>query len=155
MTVGAFDLGGVLYHAKYLELLEQTREAFLTLEGLPYRTLMDDGYHIVVAETAQRFLAPIRYGERIVVEMWTQEVLRSTFTLVYDVFTWPAPVGPERELATELDEHPRKTRVHTATTRLACVRCNDPRNQIYSAARIPQPLQAALARVSVVDQPAG
>ena len=92
--VGAFDLGGVLYHARYLELLEETRAAFLETHLCSYRSLMDAGYHIVVTQTAQRFLAPIQYGQPVAVLMWCTDLRHGMFVLDYSIHTWPTSTRP-------------------------------------------------------------
>ena len=149
LTVGAFDLGGVLYHAKYLELLEMARAKLLIERGYPYGRLMQEGYHIVITETAQRFLAPIRYEQTILVDLWVTELKKSSFAMDYHVWTLPPEVPPET--TSENDSRPTMstpipgaTLTHTATTKLACVKLRDPASLTYGPARIPGLLESIL-----------
>ena len=124
LVVGAFDLGGVLYHAKYLELLEMVREAFLTARGVSYRAMMDSGYHMVIVEAQQKFVSPIRYGQRIWVDMWASEMRRSTFVFDYKMYTQELPTTPTTP---ENDHNPSQKNdsaqlAHIASTKLACVK---------------------------------
>ena len=123
LVVGAFDLGGVLYHAKYLELLEMAREAFLTARGVSYRAMMDSGYHMVIVEAQQRFVSPIRYGQRIWVDMWASEMRRSTFVFDYKMYTQEmsaTSTTPENDH--NPSQHDSAQLVHVASTKLACVK---------------------------------
>lgn len=157
--VGAFDLGGVLYHARYLELLEETRAAFFQAHHCSYRSLMDAGYHVVVTQTAQRFLAPIYYGQPVAIQMWCTDLRHGMFVLDYSVHTWPAPKSSDRRDMNGSSSDPRteedhpltltietSRRVHTATTWLAFVKrqSDNPDDPRYTLSRIPEPVAAAL-----------
>ncbi len=152
LVVGAFDLGGVLYHAKYLELLELAREAFLVAHGCSYRVMMDLGYHIVIVEAHQSFHASLRYGQLATIDTWASEIRRSTFVLQYEMHVW------RDEPASEASGHtpdpsgasapaPACQRIHHAMTRLACVQATGADAPAYRPARIPQPLTCALEKI--------
>ena len=80
-----FDLGGVLYHANYLLLLEQTREAFLRTVGMPYPQFTAEGAHLAIAEARQKFIKPVRYGDVVIAEMWSEEVRGASVLLAYSL----------------------------------------------------------------------
>mgnify|MGYP005865724483 CR=1 FL=1 len=80
---GEFDLGGVLYHANYFHLYEQVREEFLLQGPLSYPTLVAEGCHLAVVESAQKFLKPIRYGEQFTVNLSVERLKRASFDLCY------------------------------------------------------------------------
>lgn len=76
-------MGGVLYHARYLHLCEDAREKLLRDSGLPYSVLVDEGYHLVIVETSQRFHQPLRYGEKFEAVLWLEDVTRSSLICRY------------------------------------------------------------------------
>ena len=82
---GEFDIGRVLYHANYFHLYEAAREAFLISEGYPYSRLMQDHSHFAVVESHQDFLKPIVYGEKLLLELRTADVKRSSFRFEYEL----------------------------------------------------------------------
>ena len=146
LVVGAFDLGGVLYHAKYLELLELAREAFLVSRGCSYGWLMDSGCHVVVVDADQHFHASVRYGQRMAIGMWASEIRRSTFVLEYEMRAWPVQKYSQSPVGDTAADDPGQ-RVHTASTRLACVKPVGPGGTDFRPVRLPQPLREALTGV--------
>ncbi len=85
VRLGEFDLGGVLYHANYFHLYEEAREAVLATHGLPYSLLANRGEHLAVVESHQEFLAPVRYGDPLIVELTFGEIRRTSFVVRYRV----------------------------------------------------------------------
>ena len=96
LRLGLFDLGGVLHHANYLGIFEQTREAFLSEQGLPYQMLAEKRQHLAVREFTQRFDAPIFYGEKLQVAMWVSELKKSSLNVQYAIYKQDAPVPAHR-----------------------------------------------------------
>lgn len=86
VRLGEFDLGGVLYHANYFHLLEETREAWLASLGFPYPTLANAGLHFAIVESNQKFLKPIRYGQALKVMLQTSAVRKSTLSVEYQIY---------------------------------------------------------------------
>ena len=122
LRVGESDLGGVLYHANYYHLYEQAREALLTGEKLPYHQLVSAGCHLAVAESGQKFLAPVYYGEALHIELSFREPTHVTVTAEYRIST-------ERDHASAC--------VHEGWTRLVFVKIQDGR---FKASRFPEKL---------------
>jgi acyl-CoA thioester hydrolase len=85
LQLGLFDIGGVLYHANYLLLLEQVREAFLREAGISAPELASRGSFLAITETRQNFVKPIRYGDIVVAEMWAEEVRAASLVLAYSL----------------------------------------------------------------------
>lgn len=85
VQLALFDLGGVLYHANYMLLLEQTREAFLRAVGIPYPQLTAAGAHLAISEARQKFLKPVRYGDVVIAEMWAEEIRAASLLLSYSL----------------------------------------------------------------------
>jgi YbgC/YbaW family acyl-CoA thioester hydrolase len=105
IRLGEFDLGGVLFHANYFHLLEELREKFLAACGTPYSSLVSDNSHLAIAESQQKFILPIRYGETVSGELWFEEVGRASLSARYILTV----------------EGERPALVHTATTKLVFV----------------------------------
>lgn len=78
-----FDMGGVLYHARYFHVYEDAREQFLKSIGIAYPMLVDQGIHLAVIEAHQNFQAPVRYGVPFQVTLWVEDLKRSHFTFHY------------------------------------------------------------------------
>lgn len=83
--LGEFDLGGVLYHANYFHLYEETREALLRQIGLPYNKLVEDNFHLAVVESSQEFIKPISYGQEVKVILSIQDITRSSAIFYYEI----------------------------------------------------------------------
>lgn len=83
--LGEFDLGGVLYHARYFHILEDAREALLRKIDLPYEGFVAQGQHLAVVESHQEFRKPIRYGEPIFVSIWVAERSRVGLKFQYEI----------------------------------------------------------------------
>lgn len=122
LRLGEFDLGGVLYHANYYHLYEHAREALLAQGGLPYHQLVADGSHLAIAEAGQKFLAPVRYGDPLKIELAFREPTHVTVTAEYRI-------SIERGNAISC--------VHEGWTRLVFVKIQDGR---FKASRFPEKL---------------
>ena len=83
LRLGEFDIGGVLYHARYFHLFESAREALLASIDLPYASLVEQGCHLAIAESHQEFLQPITYGQAIKTALWTTDLKRSSVVFNY------------------------------------------------------------------------
>jgi len=84
---GQFDAGQVLYHANYFHLLEELRERFLFSKNLSYKGLMDEGYHLPIVESNQKFIRPIHYQEEVVGHLFLGTLKRSSITFEYELQT--------------------------------------------------------------------
>lgn len=62
------DQMGVVYHANYLVWLELGRTAFLADLGFNYVDLENKNIIFPVREVNIKYLSPVRYGEKIIVE---------------------------------------------------------------------------------------
>lgn len=83
LRLGLFDLGGVLHHANYLGVLEQTREAFLAACNLSYSELAASGGHLALSDSNQKFIRPVRFGQQIEVHLTAREIRRTRLALDY------------------------------------------------------------------------
>ena len=127
IRLGEFDLGGVLYHARYFHLLEDAREAFLRAHDLPYSYFIEHGQHLAIVEAHQSFDAPIRYGDEIEIDLWFSELRRSSLKVCYSLFI------PARG----------ESAIHNAWTRHALVQLGP---DGFRPAKIGEPLDALVRR---------
>lgn len=107
LQLALFDLGGVLYHANYLLLLEQTREAFLRAAGVSGPELAQRGAYLAITESRQNYVKPVRYGDVVIAELWAVEVRAASVVLAYSLQS-VTPAGVQEV-------------VHVAETRMAYV----------------------------------
>ncbi len=106
VRLGEFDAGGVLYHARYFHLLEETREAFLRSFNLPYSELMQEGIHLPLTHSEQKFISPVKYGMDITARLSVESLTKVRCTLFYEL------------------SHGSKV-LHLARTTLACVKLHE------------------------------
>jgi acyl-CoA thioester hydrolase len=85
ISLAEFDIGGVLYHARYFKLYEKAREALLDQINFPYPELVAQGKHLAVTESQQKFLRPIRYGDSLTVEVRAGNVRKASLTFNYEI----------------------------------------------------------------------
>lgn len=86
IRLGEFDLGGVLYHARYFHIYEELRENFLKHLGFPYPELVREGCHLVVKESSQKFLKPVEYGQELSAELKILDLRKCSFSFEYQIF---------------------------------------------------------------------
>lgn len=86
IRLGEFDMGGVLYHARYFHLLEECREAFFRHISHPYSELTKQGYHLPLTHSELNFKAPIRYGDTILAELQVEKIGKIRLKFTYELF---------------------------------------------------------------------
>lgn len=83
--LACFDMGGVLHHARYLELLEKGRELFFIELGYPYPKLVENGFHLAVIRAEQEFLKPISYGIELECQMEVLSIHRKKLEISSEI----------------------------------------------------------------------
>ena len=68
------DAMGVVHHASYIVWLEQGRTDLLRACGVPYKTIEERGYFVVLSDLHVRYLASARYDDLVVVRVSLAEV---------------------------------------------------------------------------------
>lgn len=63
------DVMGVVWHGHYLKYFEQARTALLQKIGIDYPQMIELGYVWPVVESYVKYLRPIRYSQRIKVDV--------------------------------------------------------------------------------------
>jgi acyl-CoA thioester hydrolase len=77
------DQMGVVYHARYLVWLDIARTEYLRQTGLSYRDLEAQGFRLVVAEVAIRYLRGAAYDDAIRVRCWVRDLASRRVTFGY------------------------------------------------------------------------
>ena len=77
------DAMGVVHHAAYLPYLEEARVAYLDAVGHPYTSIRAAGVDFAVLEAYVRYLAPLRFDDRVDVRLRVVVATRATFQLAY------------------------------------------------------------------------
>jgi acyl-CoA thioester hydrolase len=77
------DAMGIVHHAAYLPYLEEARVAYLDAVGHPYATVRAEGVDFAVLEVFVRYLAPLRFDDRVDVHLAIAATTRATFQLAY------------------------------------------------------------------------
>jgi len=83
------DLGGVVYHANYLNFAERARTEFLNLLGIRHADMMQkDGYgcFFVVHECAITFLKPAVFGDLLEIQTTFVKTTKVRLFLLQEIF---------------------------------------------------------------------
>ena len=131
IRLGEFDIGTVLYHGRYFHLLEEIRENFLRTVGLPYPELVRSSLHLAVTESRQNFHAPIGYGDEVEANLRFNQVRRTSFNAIYELFVPARSPKP----------------VHQAETKHVCVSVDSARG--FRVTHLPEKLLEELKRFTV------
>ncbi|HMO17901.1 MAG TPA: thioesterase family protein [Oligoflexia bacterium] len=89
IRLGEFDMGGVLYHARYFHLLEECRESFFRSISYPYEKLTKEGFHMPLIKSELNFNAPIRYGDGITGQISLEAISKLKLRFIYELFIDP------------------------------------------------------------------
>lgn len=81
VTYGDTDAAGVVYYARYLEIMERARWAWLEAHGLAMAELHRAGHWFVVAEAHLRYRRPAPLGARLTVGVTVERVGRASLTV--------------------------------------------------------------------------
>ncbi len=77
------DAMGIVHHAAYVPYLEEARVRYLDAIGHPYTSIRDDGVDFTVLEVYVRYLAPLRFDDRVDVHLRVVATTRATFQVAY------------------------------------------------------------------------
>lgn len=77
------DAMGIVHHAAYLPYLEEARVAYLDAVGHPYPAVRAEGVDFAVLEAYMRYLAPLRFDDRVRVHLKVASSTRATFQIGY------------------------------------------------------------------------
>ncbi len=80
-----FDQQGVVFNMWYFAWFDEAMARFLGEAGYPYLTMMADGLDVQLAHTEADWHGAVRYGEQVVIDVTTERVGSTSFTLSFGV----------------------------------------------------------------------
>ena len=80
------DLQGIVNNAVYAHYLEHARHQFLKRHGFSFSTLTREGIHLVVVRAELEYKAPLRSGDRFVVESTLARTSPVRFTFYQRIY---------------------------------------------------------------------
>lgn len=79
------DAMGIVHHASYIVYFEEGRTNYARQRGADYASFERSGHYLTVAEVNARYLKPARYGQRLTVRCWIEEMKSRTVTFAYQI----------------------------------------------------------------------
>lgn len=79
-----FDQQGVVFNMWYLALMEQARNAYLAEFGFSLQDLHASGHDIQVVHVEVDWLAPLRYGDQLTIDVSPGRVGTTSFGLKFE-----------------------------------------------------------------------
>jgi acyl-CoA thioester hydrolase len=104
-------IGNHVYHSRYLDILEASRGEFMRAMGYPLQRLQDEDFIFPVVSLRMKFLAPARYDDELVIELWLKNVTRVRLTVAAKVVSAEGKVFVEAEtdhVCTSIHEKPKR-----------------------------------------------
>ena len=83
------DLQGIVNNAVYQNYLEHARHQFLKKHGLDFAQLTKEGVHLVVIRAELEYKAPLRSGDRFVIESHLKKLSAVRFAFIQDIYLMP------------------------------------------------------------------
>ncbi len=80
-----FDQQGVVFNMWYFAWFDEAMARFLGEAGYPYLTMMADGLDVQLVHTEADWRAGVRYGESVLIDVATEHVGSTSFTLSFTV----------------------------------------------------------------------
>ena len=77
------DIGGVVYHSKYLNFCERARSDLFFTQG---KTPVWNGYHFVVRKLQANFIKPAFFGDELEVVTMLKELARARVLLEQSIY---------------------------------------------------------------------
>jgi acyl-CoA thioester hydrolase len=85
VCVAETDMMGVVHHANYVAYFERGRLEYLRRRGLPYKEMVERGYHMPVVELNLRYRKPARFDDVLRVGTRLGSLSRVTVRFNYTV----------------------------------------------------------------------
>jgi acyl-CoA thioester hydrolase len=104
-------IGNHVYHSRYLDILEAARGEFMRALGYPVLQLQEQNIIFPVIECRVKYLAPARYDDELVIEIWIKSATRLRLTVAARIASPNGLVYVEAEtdhVTTSTDEKPKR-----------------------------------------------
>lgn len=102
VAVAETDMMGVVHHGSYIAYFERGRLEYMRRRALPYKQLVERGFHLPVVELNVRYKKPANFDDVLHVETRLGALTRVTVRFDYRVLRpRPEPAGSAPELLLE------------------------------------------------------
>jgi len=81
------DRMGVAHNKNYFEWFEIGRTEYCRQKNIPYKTIEDQGYYLVVVEAFCRYKKPLRYDQKFLVRVSLEKATAKKFVFAYELLT--------------------------------------------------------------------
>lgn len=105
VCVADTDMMGIVHHANYVAYFEKGRLEYLRRRGLPYKSLVQRGFHMPVIELNLKYRRPAQFDDLLSIETRLGALTRVTVRFDYTVSLPPTdPTGVTRPASALLVE---------------------------------------------------
>lgn len=80
------DFGGGVYHARYLDLYHQGRDAFFVDAGISYKKLMDLEYYLVIVDVHMVYSRAVNFYDKVMIRTKLTGVRDRSFFMVQEIW---------------------------------------------------------------------
>ena len=80
-----FDQQGVVFNMWYFGWFDDAMTQFLGEAGYPYAAMNADGFDVQLVRTEADWHGAVRYGEQVMIDVTTERVGSTSFTLAFGV----------------------------------------------------------------------
>ena len=80
-----YDQQGVVFNMWYFGWFDDAMTQFMSEVGYPYTEMNADGIDVQLVHTEADWRAAVRYGEEVTIEVFTERVGSTSFTLCFSV----------------------------------------------------------------------
>jgi acyl-CoA thioester hydrolase len=77
------DRMGVAHNKNYFEWFEIGRTEYCHKKNIPYKSIEEQGYYLVVAEAFCRYKRPLRYDETFLIRVFLKEISPKKVVFAY------------------------------------------------------------------------
>ena len=120
------DSMGVVYHPNYLRFIERSRVDFLRIHGLPFTSMLNLGFGMVIGEIHSFYWRPARFEEKL--HVYTRQVSFGGKKLAIEQMIVQEKLS-EHEQTAPMNRLPG--RVFGATVQLTCIELASMRSSLF------------------------
>ncbi|MAS34347.1 MAG: hypothetical protein CL610_10090 [Anaerolineaceae bacterium] len=79
------DAMGIVHHGSYITYMEEGRTNYARQRGSDYASFERSGFYLTVTEIHTRYLKPARYGLRLTVRCWIEDMKSRSIVFAYEI----------------------------------------------------------------------
>jgi acyl-CoA thioester hydrolase len=81
------DQMGVAHNKSYFEWFEIARTEYCRRKNIPYKSIEEQGYYLVVVEAFCKYKKPLRYDENFLIRVSLEKITPKKVVFTYELFT--------------------------------------------------------------------